>query len=116
MHVYISNQFAADTACKSVSSTFQSDSSAGVGTSPTPSSAPPHSTSVSVATDSASADSPISAGSPLIAVDSSLATSAGLDLVVDLSSYPLQPNILWPSSSPASPPLINKHPMVLRPR
>jgi hypothetical protein len=51
------------------------------------SSAPPYLASVPAATNSASIDSPISANSPLLAADSPSAPSAGLDLVVDFSSY-----------------------------
>jgi hypothetical protein len=36
--------------------------------------------------------------------------------VVDFFSYPLQQDILWPSSSPTSPPVIRRHPIVLRPQ
>jgi hypothetical protein len=36
--------------------------------------------------------------------------------VVDLSSYPLQQDTSLTPSSPTSPPLLSRHPMVLQPR
>jgi len=65
--------------------------------------------------DSASTISLIYADSPLLAADSPLAPSASLNLVVYFSFYPLQQNTSFPPFSPASPPLISRHPMVLRP-
>ena len=70
--------------------------------------------SVQAATGSASIDIPIAAASSLLAADSLTASSAGLNLVVDFSSYPLHQDTSLPPSSPASPPLISHHPMVLR--
>jgi len=89
-HPCLSNHSAADITCKSVTPTFQRDPSAGVGTTSGSSSAPLYLASVQAATDSTSADSLVSAASPLLAADSPLTHSAGLDLAVDFSSYPLQ--------------------------
>ena len=66
--------------------------------------------------DSTSIVSPISADSPLLAVDSPSTPSASLNLVIDFSSYPLQQDTSLPPSSPASPPLISRYLIVLRPR
>jgi len=66
--------------------------------------------------DSASTISLIYADSPLLAADSPLAPLASLNLVVYFFSYSLQQNTSFPPFSPASPPLINIHPMVLQPR
>jgi hypothetical protein len=76
----------------------------------------PYSAIAKVAIDSASAVSPTSVASPLLAVDSFSASSTILNLVVDFSSYPLQQGTSLPPSSPVSPPLVSRHPMVLRPR
>jgi hypothetical protein len=72
--------------------------------------------SVQAVTGSTSADIPVVAASPLLAVDSLTAFSASLNLVVDFSSYLLQQDTSLPPSSPASPPLISHHPMVLKSR
>jgi hypothetical protein len=76
----------------------------------------PYFASAKVAINSASAVSPTSVASPLLVVDSFSASSTSLNLVVDFSSYPLQQGTSLPPSSPASPPLVNRHPMVLRSR
>jgi hypothetical protein len=76
----------------------------------------PYFVSAKVAIDSASAVSPTSVASPLLVVDSFSASSTSLNLVVDFSSYPLQQGTSLPPSYPTSPPLVNRHPMVLRPR
>jgi len=115
-HTCLSNHSAADTTCKSVTPTFQREPTAGVGTTSSSSSAPPHLASVQAATDSASVDRLVSTASPLLMADTPLTLSAGLDLVVDFSSYLLQQDILWPSSSSVPPPLTSKHHMVLRSR
>jgi hypothetical protein len=65
--------------------------------------------------DSASTYNPFSADSPLFAVDSPSALPADLNFVVDFSSYLLQQIASLPPSSLASPSLISRHPMVLRP-
>jgi hypothetical protein len=93
-----------------VSFGFQHDTSAGVGLTCCSTFASPYSASTKTTTGSASA------ASPLFAADSSSAPLAELNLVVDFSSYPLQQATSLPSSSPASPPLVSRHPMVLRPR
>jgi hypothetical protein len=93
-HACLSNHSAADITCKSVTPTFQRDPSAGVGTTSSSSFAPLYLASVQAATNSTFADSLVSAASPLLATDSPLAPSTGLDLVVDFSSYPLQQDIL----------------------
>ena len=112
----LSNHSAAGTCCKSVSPTLQHDASAGVGTPSGSSSASSYLASVQAVTGSTSADIPVVAASPLLAVDSLTAFSASLNLVVDFSSYLLQQDTSLPPSSPASPPLISHHPMVLKSR
>jgi len=62
-----------------------------------------------------SADSTSAASSPLAAA-SSPASSPGLNLVVDLSAYPLHQATSVMPPSPASPLLLSRHPMVLRSR
>jgi len=52
----------------------------------------------------------------MLAADSSSSSPAGLKLMVDLSSYQLPQISSLPPSSPASPPEISRHPMILRPR
>jgi len=69
-----------------------------------------YSTSNPVSADSASA------ASPPLAVVSSPASSPGLNLVVDLSAYPLHQDTSVMPPSPVSPPLLSRHPMVLRSR
>jgi hypothetical protein len=79
----------------------------------------PSSTSPSLASipaDSVFAYSPSSADSPVLAVASSSSSPAGLQLMVDLSSYQLPQVSSLPPSSPASPTACSKHPMTLRPR
>jgi hypothetical protein len=51
--------------------------------------------------------------SPLTTTDSSTASIARLNLVVDFSSYPLQQDTTLSSSLPTLPPIVSKHPMVL---
>jgi len=80
----------------------------GIGALSSPSSASP--TLASIPTDSVSADSPSSADSPILEAASSSSSHAGLQLMVDLSSYQLPP------SSPVSPPARSSHLMTLRPR
>ena len=58
--------------------------------------------------------SPVVAASPLLAAASSPASSSGLNLVVDLSAYPLHQDTSEMPTSPASPSLLSRHPMVLR--
>jgi len=68
----------------------------------------------SIPADSVSTYSPSSADSPVLAAASSSSSPAGLQLMVDLSSYQLpQVSSLLPSS-PASPPASSRHPMILR--
>jgi hypothetical protein len=79
----------------------------------------PSSTSPSLASipaDSVFAYSPSSVDSPVLAVASSSSSPAGLQLMVDLSSYQLPQVSSLPPSSPASPTACSKHPMTLRPR
>jgi len=65
---------------------------------------------------SVSAPSPSSADSPVLEAASLSSSPAGLQLIIDLSSYQLpQVSSLQPSS-PASPPAHSRHPMTLRPR
>jgi hypothetical protein len=52
----------------------------------------------------------------MLAIDSSSSSPAGLNLMVDLSSYQLPQISSLPPFSPASPPEISRHPMVLQPR
>ena len=53
---------------------------------------------------------------PLLLPASPTTSSPGLNLVVDLSSYPLQQDTSLTPCSPMSPPLLSRHLMVLRPR
>jgi len=78
------------------------------GTSPGSSSASFYSASHPVSADSASA------ASPPLTTASSPASSPGLNLVVDLSAYPMHQETSVMPTSPASPPLLSRHPMVLR--
>jgi histone deacetylase 1/2 len=70
----------------------------------------------SIPADSVSAYSPSSADSPALEAASSSSSPAGLQLMVDLSSYQLPQVSSLPPSSPASPPARSSHPMTLRPR
>jgi hypothetical protein len=79
-----------------------------------PSSASP--TLSSIPADSVSAYSPSPADSPAPEATSSSSSPAGLQLMVDLSSYQLQQVSSLPPSSPTSPPARSSHPMTLRPR
>jgi len=115
-HACLSNHSAASTGCKLDSPTLQHDASTSVGTPSGSSSASSYLASVQVPTGFASADIPVAAASPLLAADSLTASSAGLNLVVNFSFYPLQQDTSLPPSSPASPPLISRHLMVLRSR
>ena len=89
-HTCLSNHSATRTGCKSISPTLQHDASTGVGTPYGSSSASPYLANVQAVTESTSADYPVVALSPLLAADSPTASSAGLNLVVNFSSYPLQ--------------------------
>ena len=120
----LSNHSALGTACKSVFPTFPHELSTGVETTSGSSSASPNLAwsrvlcvaRVQATSDSFFAASLISVASSLLAAESPSAPSASLNLMVDFSSYPLQQNIPCSPSSPASPPLLSQHPMVLRPR
>jgi hypothetical protein len=79
-----------------------------------PSSASP--TLASIPADLVSAYSPSSADSPVLEAASSSSSPAGLQLMVDLSSYQLPQVSSPPSSSPTSPPARSRHLMTLRPR
>jgi hypothetical protein len=114
-HACLSNHSAAGTCCRSVFPTLQHDASAGTGMPSGSLSTSPYSASHQATAESASAISPVVAASPLLATDSSTTSSPGLNLVVDLSSYPLQQDTSLSPFSPASPPLLSRHPMVLRP-
>ena len=92
-HACLSNHSAAGTACKSVFPTFQHNPSADVETTSSSSSASSNLARVQAASDSAFADNPVSAVSSLLAVKSPSASLAGLNLIVDFSSYPLQQDI-----------------------
>jgi hypothetical protein len=70
----------------------------------------------SILADLVSADSPSSVDSPMLEAASSSSSPAGLQLMVDLSSYQLPQVSSLPPSSPASPPARNNHPMTLKPR
>ena len=70
----------------------------------------------SIPTDSVSAYNPSSADNPVLAAASSSSSPAGLQLMVDLSSYQLSQVSSLSPSSPASPPASSRHPMILRPR
>jgi len=86
----------------------------GLGALSSPSSASP--TLASIPADSVSADSPSYVDSPMLEVASSSSSPAGLQLMVDLSSYQLPQVSSVPPSSPASPPARSSHPINLRPR
>jgi len=109
-HASLSHHSVVGTGCRSVFPALQHDVSTSTGTTFGSSSASPYS-----ASHPASADS-ISTASPLLAATSSLTSSPGLNLVVDLSAYPLQQDTSVTPTSSASPPLLSRHPMVLRPR
>jgi len=86
----------------------------GLGALSSPSSASP--SLASTPTASVSASSPSSADSHVLEAASLSSSPAGLQLMVDLSSYQLpQVSSLQPSSL-ASPPTLSRHPMTLRPR
>ena len=74
----------------------------GLGALSSPSSASP--ILASIPADSVSADSPSSADSPMLEAASSSSSPAGLQLMVDLSSYQLPQVSSLPPSSSASPP------------
>jgi hypothetical protein len=86
----------------------------GLGALSSPSSASP--TLANIPADLVSAFSPSSADSPVFEATSSSSSPAGLQLMVDLSSYQLPQVSSLPPSSPASPPARSRHPMTLRPR
>jgi len=115
-HACLSNHSAAGTGCRLVFPTLQQDAFTGAGTPFGSSSVSPYSASHQATAKSASAASPVVAASPLLATASPTTSSPGLNLVVDLSSYPLQQDTSLTPSSPTSPPLLSHHPMVLRPR
>jgi len=110
-HACLSNNSSTGSSCKSVSPSHQHATSDGVRTI----SASPYLASDNAIADSTSIISPISADSPMHTADSPSTPSAGLNLVVDFSSYSLQQDTSLPPSSPASPPLISRHLIVLRP-
>jgi hypothetical protein len=113
-HASLSHHVVAGTGCKSVFPALQHDVFPSTGTPSSSSSASPYSASHPVSADSVFAVSPVVAASPLLAAASSPASSSGLNLVVDLSAYPLHQNTSMTPTSPASPSLLSRHPMVLR--
>jgi len=115
-HTCLSNHSAAGSACKSVLPSHQHATSAGVKTISGSFSTLPYLATDNATADSTSVVSPISANSPLFAVDYLSASSVGLNLMVDFSFYPLQQDTSLPPSSHVLPPLISKHLMVLRPQ
>jgi len=115
-HACLSNHSAAGIGCRSVFPSLQQDASTGAGTPFGSSSVSPYSASHQATAKSASAASLVVAASPLLATASPTTSSPGLNLVVDLSSYPLQQDTSLTPSSPTSPPLLSRHPMVLQPQ
>ena len=109
-HASLSHHTVAGTGCSSVFPALQHDVFDSNWTSSSSSSTSLYSASHPVSADSASA------ASPPLAAASSPASSSGLNLVVDLSAYPLYQNTSVMPTSPASPPLLSRHPMVLRSR
>ncbi|XP_073262717.1 uncharacterized protein [Populus alba] len=109
-HASLSNHIVAAPGCSSVFPVLQHGVLAHSGRSSGSSSAPLFS-----ATNSASADSASAASSPLTAA-SSPDSSPGLNLVVDLSAYPLHHDTSVMPPPPASQPVLNRHPMILRSR
>jgi len=89
-HACLSNHSATSPGCKSISFTLQHDAFTGVRTPYGSSSTSPYLACVQAVTESTSADYPVAAPSPLLVADSPTASSAGLNLVVDFSSYLLQ--------------------------
>jgi len=106
----LSHHAVAGTGCRSVFPALQHDVFASTGTPSGSSSASSYSASHPVSTDS------VSAASPLLAAASSPASSFGLNLVVDLFAYPLHQDTFVTPTSRTSPPLLSRHPMVLRSR
>jgi hypothetical protein len=107
-HACLSNPYDAGSDRQLVSSPH------GLGALSSPSSASP--SLASTPTASVSASSPSSADSHVLEAASLSSSPAGLQLMVDLSSYQLpQVSSLQPSSL-ASPPALSRHPMTLRPR
>ena len=88
-HASLSHHVVAGTGCKSVFPALQHDVFASTRTPSSSSSASPYSASHPVSADSVFAASHVVAASPLLATASSPASSSGLNLVVDLSVYPL---------------------------
>jgi hypothetical protein len=84
-HACLSNHYDAGSARQLVSSSHLNASPPGLGAISSPSSASP--SLASVTADSASAYSPSFTESPMLAADSSSSSPAGLNLMVDLSSY-----------------------------
>jgi len=109
-HASLFHHTVAGTDCSSAFPVLQHNVLASSGTSSGSSSASLYSASNPVSADSASAVSP-----PL-AAPSSPASSPGINLVVDLSAYPLQQDTSVIPPSPAAAPLLSRHPMVLRSR
>jgi len=109
-HASLSHHTVAGTGCSSVFPALQHEVLDSSETSSGSSSASLYSASNLVSADSAS-----TASSPLAAVSSSV-SSSGLNLVVDLSAYPLHQATSVMPHSPTSPPLLSRHPMVLRSR
>ena len=112
----LSHHFVAGTGCKLVFPALQHDVSTSTGKPSGSSSASSYYASHPAFVDSASTASPVVAASPLLVAASSPTSSPGLNLVVDLSAYPLQQDTSMTPTSPASAPFLSRHPMVLRPR
>jgi len=115
-HASLSHHAVAGTGCRSVFPALQHDVFASTETPSGSSSASPYSASHPVSADSVSAANPVVAVNPLLAAASSPASSSGLNLVVDLSAYPLHQDTSVTPTSPASPPLLSRYHMVLRSR
>jgi len=109
-HASLFHHTVAGTGCSSVFPALQHEVLDSSGTSSGSSSASLYYVSNPISADSASP------ASPPLAAASSPASSPSINLVVDLSAYPLHQDTSVIPPSPAAAPLLSRHPMVLKSR